>query len=90
MEEIKLFERARCWKPGSREHGLVCYVAKIISIDDYLGGVYTPQQRTDRGPNAYEPTDRGWFDDATGETVFNGALPQAMVVSEFDFNKMKA
>lgn len=90
LEKISNYSRVRCWKPDRAEHGLVAYVDGIIPISEYLNCAYSKEQQESRGPNAYFPSDRGWFDEHSGESHFNGALPDVMVVTENDFHRLNA
>ena len=74
-------DAVRLWKPRHTEHGMKATVAEVMPISEYGG----PEHR---GPHAYRPTKAGWrHSDGFG---FGGPLPDAMVISEDDYQKARA
>lgn len=85
MSRHKVGDKVRCWKPGHTEHGDHGVVAEVIPIEKYYEG---QPYLYHRGPHAYRCADGfKWrmFPDSGGAT--RGFLPDAMVVSEEEFQK---
>jgi len=78
-------DQVRLWKPGHAEHGLKGIVDRVMSIEAYGG----PEAR---GPHAYRPTEKGWYEgsDDHWTSWTSGPLPDAMVVSEQVYQEEKA
>lgn len=74
MCRLKIGDNARVWKPGHAEHGLKGVINRVITIEEYGGPEY-------RGPHAYY-SKIGWG-------CFGGSLPDAMVITEGIYQKLR-
>lgn len=83
MARFKPGDLVRVWKPGRAEHGCSGCVAKVVSVREYGGSDYP----LDRGPHAYYPTAQCWKWPQEGWGALNGGMPDAMLVSEEEFQK---
>ena len=93
MSRFKAGDKVRLWKPRHAEHGCYGVVTEVIPIEQYYEG---QPYNFHRGPHAYRCVN-GWKWDQPmwkdGKTTIedwgavSGFLPDAMVVSEEDFQK---